>query len=152
MLRPNHTTGLLAAVLLLTATGIAQAHEVAGPIDPAGNAPSFTAVAGVTCFNDGNGKAGHLITSILDHPSNPFVEGMQVTLTLFKSGHAISTTDTTQGDDTPSPSVKLSGGEGTYHMIVNKTRPGVRNVAITYHCETAEGVHTGTDILITHYE
>lgn len=152
MFQSIHTTNLLAAAMMLAATGIVQAHDIAGPIDHTGNVPSFTAVAAVTCLNDGSGKADHLVATILDHPSNPFVEGMQVMLTLFKGVHAISTTDTTQGDDIPSPPVKLSGGEGVYYMIVNKTRPGVRNVAVQYHCEQADGVHTGTDILLTHYE
>lgn len=152
MLRPNQTTSLLAAIFLLTTAGVAHTHDIAGPIDPTGNVPSFTAVAAVSCLDDGSGKADHLFANILDHPTNPNVEGMQVTLTLFKGGHAISTTDTTQGDDTPSPSVKLSGGEGVYHMIVNKTRPGLRNVAIQYHCEKADGNHTGTGITLLHYE
>ncbi|MCC7136392.1 MAG: hypothetical protein IT528_08380 [Nitrosomonas sp.] len=150
--RNTGLTGLLSAIFILMATGVAQAHEVAGPIDPEGNVPSFTAVAAVACLDDGTGKANHLFATVRDDASNPFVEGMQVTLTLFKGGRAISTTDTTQGDNEPSLPVKLEGGEGTYFMVVNKTRPGLRNVNITYHCEAANGIHTGTSLSLTHYQ
>lgn len=150
--RNTKFTGLLSAIFMLMATGVVQAHEVSGPIDPEGNVPSFTAVAAVACLDDGTGKANHLFATILDAPSNPFVEGMQVTLTIFKGGHAISTTDTTQGDAIASPPVKLEGGDQTYFMIVNKTRPGLRNINVTYHCEAADGTHTGTSLSLTHYQ
>ncbi|MDT8363820.1 MAG: hypothetical protein RQ714_04135 [Nitrosomonas sp.] len=148
----NHTTGLLAAVFMLAFIGVAQADDIGGPIDPEGNVPSFNAVGAVACFNDGNGKTDRLEASIRDHPSNPFVDGMQVTITAFKGGHAISATDTTQGDEAGSPVVELEGGEGVYHMIVNKTRPGRRDVDVVFHCLTASGIHTGTSITISHYQ
>jgi hypothetical protein len=140
---------LLACMLLFSPARISHAHEIAGPIDPTGNVASFTAVAWVNCFDEGNGVANNLVASIRDLPSNPAVEGMFVNLTLFKGGMAISTI--TPGDNNPSPSVKLSAGGGVYYMIVNKTKPGTRNIAIDYHC-MADDVHTGTDIGIAHYQ
>lgn len=142
----------LACMLLVSLARTSHAHDIAGPIDPAGNVASFTAVALVSCFDDGNGPADNLIANIIDLPVNPAVEGMFVTLTLFKGGAAISTTDITPRDNNRSPMVKLSAGGGAYFMIVNKTRPGTRHIAIEYHCMTAGGVHTGTDINLTHYQ
>jgi hypothetical protein len=143
---------LLTCMLLFSPARIGHAHDIAGPIDPAGNVASFTAVALVTCFNDGNGVADNLIANIRDLPSNPAVEGMFVNLTLFKGSMAISTTDITPGDNNPSPAVKLSAGTGAYFMIVSKTKPGARNIAIEYHCMTQDNVHTGTGIDLVHYQ
>jgi hypothetical protein len=73
-------------------------------------------------------------------------------MSLFKGSKAISTTDVVPGDDRPSPSIKLSGGNGVYFMIVSKTKAGTRNVSVDYHCMTANNVHTGTDVALSHYE
>lgn len=143
---------MLAVSLLFGQSGISRAHEIAGPIDPVGNVPSFTAVAMVSCYNDGNGDADYLMASIRDLPSNPAVEGMFVNMSLFKGSKAISTTDVIPGDDNPSPSIKLNGGNGVYFMIVSKTKAGTRNVFVDYHCMTANNVHTGTDVALSHYE
>lgn len=143
---------LVAVLLLVGQAGTSRAHDIAGPIDPVGNVPSFTAVAMVTCFDDGNGPADYLIASIRDLPSNPAVEGMFVNMSLFKGSKAISTTDVIPGDNSPSPSIKLNGGNGVYFMIVSKTKAGTRNVSVDYHCMTANNVHTGTDVALSHYE
>lgn len=144
---------MLTALLLFGQSRVSKAHEIAGPIDPTGNVPSFTAVAMVTCYDDGNGPADHLIANIKDLPSNPAVEGMFVNMTLFKGSKAISVTDVVPGDDNPSQFIKLSAGNGVYFMIVSKTKAGARSVFVDYHCRTANDVHTGTDIaLLSHYE
>lgn len=148
----QHTLLAVALVLGIGQAGVGNAHGIAGPIDPDGNVPSFTAVAKVTCFDDGNGKTGYLMANIKDHPSNPVVEDMFVHITLFKGDKAISITDTIPGDDSFSPSIQLSAGDGVYSMIVSKTKAGTRNVAVDYHCMTADHVHTGTDIFLSYYE
>lgn len=145
-------SALIVVMMLFAQAGISRAHEIAGPIDPAGNVPSFTAVAMVTCFDDGNGPADYLIASIRDLPSNPAVEGMFVNMSLFKGSKAISTTDVVPGDNNPSSSIKLNGGNGVYFMIVSKTKAGTRNVSVDYHCMTANNAHTGTDVALSHYE
>ena len=145
-------TTTLTALLLFGQPRVSKADEIAGPIDPVGNVPSFTAVAMVSCYNDGNGDADHLIARIKDLPSNPAIEGMFVNMTLFKGSKAISVTDVVPGDDNPSQFIKLSAGNGVYFMIVSKTKAGARNVFVDYHCMTANNVHTGTDIALSHYE
>jgi hypothetical protein len=137
-----------AFLLMIGQESISNAHNIAGPIDPAGNVPSFTAVAMVACA-DGT---DYLMANIKDHPSNPAVEGMFVNMTLFKGDKAISVTDIVPGDDNPSQSIKLSAGSGVYFMIVSKTKAGVRNVAVDYHCMTNDNVHMDTDIFLSHYE
>lgn len=141
---------LLSFLLLMSLAGVSRADEIGGPIDPFG-IPGFNAVAMVNCFPD-NGEPDHLIADIKDLPSNPAVEGMFVTLTLFKGGSSISTTDITPGDNNPSPAVKLRGGRGVYYMIVNKTKPGLRNVEVIFHCQTEDNVHVGTSVTLSHYE
>lgn len=143
---------VLTTLLFFGSSGVVKAHEIAGPIDPVGNVPSFTAVAMVTCYDDGNGPADYLVANIKDFPSNPAVEGMFVNMTLFKGSKAISVTDVVPGDDNPSQFIKLSAGNGVYFMIVSKTKAGARNVFVDYHCMTANNVHTGTDIALSHYE
>ncbi|MCW5599308.1 hypothetical protein [Nitrosomonas sp.] len=145
-------TALLSFLLMISQVKVSHAHNIAGPIDPAGNVPTFTAVAIVSCTDDGNGPADHLLANIKDHPSNPAVDGMFVNMTLFKGNKAVSVTDVTPGDDNPSQTIKLSAGNGVYYMIVSKTKPGVRNVVVDYHCMTADNAHTGTDIVLIHYE
>lgn len=143
---------LLGVSAFLSGVGLAGAgfaHEIAGPIDPTGNVPSFTVVAMVTCFND-NGRTDKLVANIRD--TSPAVEDMFVNLTLFKGSKAISTTDPIPGDQRSSPTITLSGGSGFYFMIINKTKAGTRNVAVEYHCMTADNVHTGTAIDLTTYE
>lgn len=145
-------TTTLTALLLFGQPRVSKADEIAGPIDPVGNVPSFTAVAMVSCYNDGNGDADHLIARIKDLPSNPAIEGMFVNMTLFKGSKAISITDVVPGDDNPSQFIKLSAGNGVYFMIVSKTKAGARNVFVDYHCRTSDDVHTGTHIDLSHYE
>ncbi|HRQ04661.1 MAG TPA: hypothetical protein PK580_01725 [Nitrosomonas halophila] len=140
---------LQTAVLVsgMSLAGMVHAHNIAGPIDPAGNVPSFTVVALVTCFDESNDK---LVANIKD--LSPAVDGMFVNLTLFKGGNAISATDPIPGDQGSSPTITLRGGSGLYYMIINKTKAGTRNVAVDYHCLTENGVHTDTDIRLTTYE
>lgn len=139
-------------LLMICQIRISHAHDVAGPIDPTGDVPSFTAVALVTCFDDGNGPADYLMANIKDHPANPPVEGMFVNLILFKAGQAVSTTDIVPGDNNPSPLVSLRGGANVYYMIASKTRAGVRDIAVEYHCMTADHMHTGTDLRLEYYQ
>src|SRR5690606_31582937 len=109
----------LAGIIL--ATGYAasiSAHGGGATLDPAGNKATFTALARVTCFDDGNGPADHLIARIRDN-SAP-VPGMFVSLQLLKGSKAISITDTTPGDAQFSPFVPLQAGNGVYFMMADK--------------------------------
>lgn len=145
-LRMLQTAVLVSGMSLVS---MVHAHNIAGPIDPAGNVPSFTVVALVTCLDD-NGRNDKLEARIRD--VSPAVEGMFVSLTLLKGGKAISATDSIPGDHNPSPFIALSGGSGTYFMIINKTKAGTRNVEVEYHCRADNNNHNSTSIQLTTYE
>lgn len=143
---------LAVASIIITACYAAtiSAHGGGATLDPAGNKATFTALARVTCFDDGNGPADHLIASIRDN--SPSVPGMFISLQLLKGSRAISVTDTTPGDAQFSPSVTLQAGNGTYFMMADKTMAGARDFEVEWHCNTATGVHTGTDIVVDQFE
>lgn len=119
-------------------------------LDPNGNKATFTALARVTCFDDGNGPADNLIARIRDN--SPAVPGMFVSLQLLKGSKAISVTDTTPGDAQFSQQVSLQAGNGVYYMMASKTIAGARDFEVTWHCMTANQVHTGTDIVVDQFE
>ncbi len=126
------------------------AHGGGATLDPAGNKATFTALARVTCFDDGNGPADHLVAKIRDN--SPPIPGMFVSLQLLKGSKAISVTDTTPGDAQFSEQVSLQGGNGVYFMMANKTVAGARDFEVEWHCMTANQVHTGTDIVVDQFE
>ena len=118
-------------------------------MDAAGTSRTFTGVALVTCFDDGNGPAENLIARIRDK-SSP-VPGLLVNLQLFKGNKAVNITDTVSGDADYSPFVTLHGGPGVYFMIINKTNVGERTFDVEWHCNTADGIHTGTEISVSQF-
>jgi len=132
------------AIGLLSYAALSSAHNAGATLDPNGNSRSFTAVAFVTCFDDGNGPADNLIARIRDN--SPPVPGLLVNLQVFKGDKANSITDTVSGDANFSPYITLQGGTGTYWIMVNKTDVGARQFDVEWHCNTRTGVHTGTEI------
>lgn len=130
--------------------GITSAHDAGATMDPHGSVASFTGYALVTCFNDGNGDADHLVSSIKD--TSPHHDNLLVNLQIIKGSHAISTTDPVSGDGNFSPEVSVHGGNGVYFLLVNKTAEGARSFVVSYHCMTASEVHTGTDIVVQQFE
>ncbi|SDY04144.1 hypothetical protein [Nitrosomonas sp. Nm33] len=126
------------------------AHTAGATLDPAGNKATFTALARVTCFDDGNGPADNLVARIRDN--SPPIPGMFISLQLLKGSKAISVTDTTPGDAQFSQQVSLQGGNGTYFMMADKTIAGARDFEVDWHCMTANQVHTGTDIVVDQFQ
>jgi len=134
----------IAASILATAgyASHALAHTAGATIDSAGNNASATDLAQVICFDDSNGSPDHILVEIQD--LSPSVSGLLLSAQIFKDGHMTNTTDTVSGDASYSNSAILKGGEGEYIISVSKTKYGARDFNIRYHCETANGVHTGT--------
>lgn len=141
---------ILAALVCASIAAPASAHSVRGTMDAAGNSPSFTGLARVTCFDDGNGPAAFLMARIRD--TSPAVPGLLVSLQLVKAGAALSISDTTSGDEHYSDYIALPGGKGEYIMMVNKTAAGARSFDLEWHCVTADNVHTGTDIKFQQFQ
>lgn len=127
-----------------------QAHGVKAVLDPAGNKATFTGLARVTCFDDGSGPAAYLMARVRD--DSPAEAGLLVNLQLIKGSQAISITDTGSGDALYSDYIALQGGSGVYTMVLNKTKAGARSFDLEWHCMTASGIHTGTDILLDQFQ
>ena len=131
-------------------TPISGADEGGAVLDPTATVRNFTGYAQITCFDNGNGPADYLEADITDL-SAP-VEHLLVNLLLLKGDRAIGVSDTLSGDANPSPSIILQGGNGVYLLVVNKTDVGARQFIVDYHCKTATGAHTGTDINVKQFE
>ena len=129
---------------------IGSAHSGSATMDPEGISRTFTGLAFITCFDDGNGEPHHLIARIRDN--SPPVSGLLTNLQLYKGDQAVSISDTISGDADFSPFVTLHGGPGVYWLIVNKTNKGARSFDIDWHCNTITDVHTGTDIGVAQFE
>ena len=140
---------VLFAIGLLNYAAGSSAHDAGATLDPNGNVRSFTGMALVTCFDDGNGPADNLIARVRD--LSPAVPGLLVNLQVVKGNKSNSITDTVSGDANFSPFITLQGGPGTYSIIVNKTDVGSRQFDLEYHCQTRTGVHTGTSIGVTQF-
>lgn len=136
-------------ICLLGYAAVSNAHNAGATLDPSGNTRSFTGMAFVTCFDDGNGAADNLIARIRD--LSPPVPGLLVNLQIFKGNKSNTITDTVSGDANFTPYITLQGGPGTYWIMVNKTDVGARQFDVEYHCNTRTGVHTGTDIGVSQF-
>jgi len=139
---------IMAASIMVAAgyAGGALAHSAGATIDSDGNNASATDLAQVICYDDGDGPADHLYVTIQDN--SPPVSGLLLSAQIFKDGQMTNVTDTVSGDANSSPPARISGGDGVYYLSVSKTATGARNFTVTYHCQTAADVHTGTDITV----
>ncbi len=140
-------TSFFSAILFST---LAHAHTAGATLGADGTNASATALAAITCFDDGNGEPAGLFIQIKDL-SNP-VPGLLISAQLYKGSQATNITDTISGDAEFSAGVQLDGGAGVYWLIVNKTNAGPRAFEIIWHCMTASHVHTGTDILVRQFQ
>lgn len=144
----NHVTKIAAMLTLLLAMPAtpALAHTVGGPIDGQSNNASATDLGFVSCYDDGSGPADHLAVQIED--LSPPVDGLFASVQIMKADKNAMTniTDTISADGKPSPFVSLKGGSGSYYISVNKTKAGVRNFILNYHCLTSSEDHTGTEV------
>ncbi len=140
----------VAALLLATTITNAFGHGGNAVFDPEGNSETFTALARITCFDDGTGDAGFLIARIRDN--SPPLEGLFLNLQILKGTRAISISDQTPGDAEYTPYVSVAGGNGVYTLMLNHTRAGAHNFDLEWHCLTPDNLHTGTDILVDQYQ
>ncbi|MES2606727.1 MAG: hypothetical protein V4603_17485 [Pseudomonadota bacterium] len=148
----------LAFITLSLAAASAHAHTARATLDPAGTNAHFTALARVTCFNDGSGPAVGLYVRIRDN--SPAVTGLLVNAQILKGTQALATTDTVSGDASWSDPIQIDGAGGVYTVIVNKTAAGARNFDIEWHCVTTghdhdhigDIPHTGTEILVDQFK
>ena len=143
---------LSAAILSFGIYSTAHAHSYEGlaTIDAGGNNPSATALALMTCFDDGNGEPAKLFVQLRDK-SAP-VDGLLLSVQIYKGNKATSITDPVSGDANYSQAVELNAGPGTYWVMLNKTAAGPRRFDLIWHCVTADDIHTGTEIVIKQFQ
>lgn len=133
---------IAASILAAAVPGIAQAHGGGGAIDPNGDNPSATILAGVNC----SGGTDFLVAQVRD--DSGFVPGLFLSLHLQKGLKMTSVTDTVSGDNFASAEAHLAGGDGQYFMSLTKTDAGTRNFDVTWHCMNNNGDHTDTEISV----
>ena len=149
---PNYKILFKTSLLLVSSafSTISFAHSAGATLGADGTNANATALAAVTCFDDGNGEPEGLFTQIKDL-SDP-VPGLLINIQLYKGLQATSDTDTVSGDADYSEGVQLNGGAGVYQMIVDKTDFGARRFDVIWHCMTEDHVHTGTDITVRQFQ
>ncbi len=89
------SSSIFITIFLLAYAAGSHAHTAGATLDAGNNTRSFTGVAFVTCFDDGNGGADNLIARIRDR-SGP-VPGLMVNLQIFKGNKSNTITDTVSG-------------------------------------------------------
>lgn len=119
-------------------------HSGGAALDPAGNNAGATDLAVVTCSDDGNGTPAYLYGQIKDDSVS--IPGMFVSFHIYKGKQMLTSTDSVSGDSNYSPAITLWGGAGDYYISATKTMAGIRVFEVSWHCMTANGVHTGTDL------
>ena len=101
----------------------------------------------VSCSNDGNGPAAYLKVQLQATPATH--------LQISRNQQSISVTgvSTAQGRFSKfitlkpaKPGTTVNDGNGDYLVMVNKSQPSRASYSFDYHCMTASGGHTGTDI------
>lgn len=137
------------AMITLGFASVSGAHEAGATMDPNGTTASFTGYALVTCIDD-VGVTDRLVASIKD--TSPPQDNLLVSLQIIKGFFADSTTDPVSGDGNFSPEARVQGGSGVYQILVNKTIAGARSFIVSYHCMTADNVHTATEITVRQFE
>ena len=162
-------------VSLLMATGYASvvsAHNQSGSVGTAASGAAATDVYQVTCSNDGSGAPAQLFAQVADlapvlatlvsvqivHP----LDGASTVLSEDPVDGDTATVSTTGASTTGwSPGVTLKGGAAAnaqiYLINVNKqytastvaAQKGPELYNLQLHCQTATGVHTGTNWIQT---
>lgn len=129
----------LSVMAAAIAPNFANAHESGARA--LGTGAGATDVYPISCFDDGNGNTSYLTVAVQDLAP---VANPTVSIQIFKDGFSNNASDLVDGDAGTSPSIKLTRGNGTYYVMVNKSRTGAENYQFDYHCMTATGAHTGT--------
>lgn len=98
----------------------------------------------IECYNDGNGVTELLELNIRD---NDGIKANSVfSAQVLKGALAYNTTDNgSDGDTKHSPTIKIRGGDGIYHVLIGKSRVAADDYVLDYHCVTKNDKHTGTN-------
>lgn len=121
-------------------TDFTPAHQLSGAL---GSRAQATDLYRVMCFaEDGGPATDHLRVRVRDN--NPKGEPL-VSVQTQKGFVATNSTDTTDGNAKYSRWVNNDGGDGVYHVFVDKSSAGSETYTLEFHCESSTGVHTGSE-------
>ena len=136
----------LIATLVLALSGYthsAMAYGISGTtLDPAGNNASATDLAVASCP-----EGTHHFSAAVQDNSSP-VDGLLVSVHIFKDTKMTTATDTVSGDGGWSDIISVDGGAGNYYVSVRKTKVGARAFTIGWDCRNANNISTGTNIQV----
>ncbi|CAB1275100.1 hypothetical protein [Candidatus Nitrosacidococcus tergens] len=135
---------IVVVLLTLGLTTQVAAHNQIGSLgDPVGATDYYL----VQCSTDEGGTTGRLYLQIFDGTTTQ--GGGKLTVTGQFQQVAISASAPVRGAPMPGGPASLlqPGTDGTYTMFVTKLKEGVKQYNVTYHCQSSEGVHTGTSII-----
>ena len=143
-LRTLRRAGL--GVVMAAAATTGQAHSFTFTLGQAAGATHFF---GVICSTEGGNDTDHLFLELRNTTPNAPALSAQV----IKGQLATNTTDPVGGDAAFSPASRTRGGNGLYHVLINKSGPGVLTFTVNAHCLDASGTqHAGTDGLVYQYQ
>lgn len=104
---------------------------------------------GVICSSESGADTDRLLLRV----RTDTVGGPLVSAQVRKGEVVTNTTDATNGDADYSPTSRTPGGNGLYHVTINKTGAGRIDFTLDVHCmNKSEDVHTGTDGLVYQYQ
>ena len=169
----HHKKMLTASLLIATSyAGIVAAHNQSGSVGTIASGVAATDAYQVTCSNDGNGAPARLSVQVAD--LGVVAADKKATLVSTQIIHPQTATASILSEDAKdgdaivagaaggfSPLITLVGGTAAanqnYIVTVNKqltastvaAQKGIENYNLQLHCQTATGVHTGTNWINT---
>lgn len=129
-----------AAFLYAVDTPISPAHSLSGALRSPAQA---TDLYQMTCFaEDGGPATEHLRMRVRDNaPRKKPLVSVQV----HKGLIATNSTDAADRNVKYSRWVRNHGGDGVYHVFVDKSSAGAETYTLEFHCVSSTGIHTGTE-------
>jgi hypothetical protein len=135
-------SAFLAAAFLYAVghTDFTPAHSLNGTLASKAQA---TDLYQVTCFaEDGGPATEHLRMRVRDNaPRKKPLVSFQV----HKGFVATNSTDAADGNVKYSRWANNHGGDGVYHVLVDKSSAGAETYTLDFHCVSSTGIHTGTE-------
>lgn len=137
---------------LMTVADCVLAHSQTGSLGKKTTGAAATDVYLINCFDDesGAGIPNKIFVHVKDNAPKLASE---ISVQIIKSGLAsVPSIDKVDADAGYSLAASLTKGAGDYTVLVNKsaaTAKGLENYALEFHCQSASGVHAGTEWTMT---
>lgn len=139
----NNSKTLL-AVSLMAVAGLASAHTQSGALGSTANGNAATDIYSVSCYNDGSGVPTKIWLQVKD------LAPVLAPVISIKTATSGVSTDTVDGDANYSTAVTSVGASAKLSVMKSaSTVKGSETYVAQFHCQTANGTHTGTDWAMT---